>query len=194
MSAVSSVKSLSMRKSKEQTPKTNGHLFKLDIACGNNKQKGFKGIDIIGKGTQADIVHDLNKFPWPFEANSVDEIFCSHYIEHVPDLMAFMNEIGRILKVGSRVMFIAPYYTSIRAWQDPTHVRAISEASFLYYGKEWRKINRLEHYPINCNFKIESINYAFDTEWRDKSADAIQYAMKHFWNVASDIQVILRKL
>ena len=29
----------------------------------------------------------------------------------------------------------APYYTSMRCWQDPTHTRAISEATFLYANK-----------------------------------------------------------
>jgi len=58
-------------------------MKKLDLACGNNK----KGADWIGvdvsKTSSVDIVHDLNIYPWPFEDNSIDEIYCSHYIEHI---------------------------------------------------------------------------------------------------------------
>ena len=37
--------------------------MKLDIACGNNKQKGFKGVDIV-PGDGVDFVWDLEQYPW----------------------------------------------------------------------------------------------------------------------------------
>lgn len=57
--------------------------MKLDIACGANKKEGFTGIDIADVPS-VDIVHDLNVYPWPIEDESVEEIWCSHYIEHIP--------------------------------------------------------------------------------------------------------------
>jgi len=42
-----------------------------------------------------------------------------------------------------KVTFVCPYYSSIRAWQDPTHKRAISEATFLYFDKDWKKPKNL---------------------------------------------------
>lgn len=163
--------------------------IKLDIACGKNKKPGFTGVD-IWEG--ADIVADLEKFPWPFDDNSIDEIFCSHYIEHTPDLISFANELHRILKVGGNAEIIAPYYSSIRAWQDPTHLRAISENTFLYFNKGWRVINRLDHYPIIADFDFEA-SYIIDPAWRDKNDDELKFAMKHYINVVSDIRTILTK-
>lgn len=165
------------------------HKIRLDIACGKNRKVGFTGVD-IWEG--ADIVADLEKFPWPFEDNSVDEIFCSHYIEHTPDLVSFANELYRILKVGATAEIIAPYYSSIRAWQDPTHLRAISENTFLYFSKEWRQINRLDHYPIVADFDFES-SYIIDPVWRDKSDDELKFAIRHYINVVSDIRTVLTK-
>ena len=166
--------------------------MKLDIACGQNKQKGFKGVD-IAPGEGVDFVWDLEKFPWePFEDNSVEEVYCSHYIEHVPDLMKFMNEIYRICIDGAKVTFLAPYYTSIRAWQDPTHKRAISEATFMYFDSEWRKMNKLDHYPINCNFKGEQMAVFFNPPWDKKTEEARRFAQQHYWNVISDILVNLK--
>ena len=64
--------------------------MKLDIACGQNKQKGFTGVD-IAPGNGVDIVWDLEQFPWtPFKDNSVEEFYVSHYAEHTKDL-----KIGR---------------------------------------------------------------------------------------------------
>jgi len=172
----------------EQECKINGEL-KLDIACGINKKPGFTGVDICGG---ADIVVDLEKFPWPFADNSVDEIFCSHYVEHTPDLISFANELYRIMKVGTKAEIIAPYYSSIRAWQDPTHLRAISENTFLYFNKEWRQINELDHYPIVCDFDFEC-SYKFDPDWRDRSDDELKFAIKHYINVVYDIRATLIK-
>lgn len=169
----------------------NPQLIKLDIACGQNKKKGFTGID-IAKVDGVDIIHDLTKFPWPFEDNSVGEAFCSHYVEHTPDLIAFMNEVYRILAPGAQLTIHAPYYTSMRCWQDPTHLRAISEASFLYYNKGWREANRLTHYPITCDFDF-TYGYVMGAEWAAKSPEAQQYAIAHYWNVVSDITVTLTK-
>lgn len=176
-------------------------LFKLDIACGSNKQKGFKGIDIIKKGTQADIEHNLLVLPWPIKDNSVDEIHCSHFIEHLPHgtdgfndpFWDFFNEIGRILKPGGKATFITPYYASMRAFQDPTHQRFITEATYLYLSKEWRKLNKLEHYPVHTNFKIESINHAISEELNGRAQEAIQYAAGHYWNCVNDLHVVLSK-
>ena len=71
--------------------------MKLDLACGNNKQVEFIGVDITKQGTQADIECDLTKFPWPFDSGSVSEVYCSHYLEHTPDIIGFMEELYRIL-------------------------------------------------------------------------------------------------
>jgi len=122
----------------------------------------------------------------------VDEIYCSHYIEHTPDLVSFANELYRIMKVGAKAEIIAPYYSSIRAWQDPTHLRAISEATFLYFNKEWRYINKLDHYPIIVDFDFE-YHYIIDPKWRDKDDAELQFAVRHYINVVADIHVKLTK-
>jgi len=38
----------------------------LDLGCGNRKKEGTIGID-INPNTNADIIHDPNTFPYPFE-------------------------------------------------------------------------------------------------------------------------------
>ena len=87
---------------------------------------------------------------------------------------------------------VAPYYSSIRAWQDPTHVRAISEATFLYYNKEWMKTNKLEHYGIKADFDY-TYGYMINPEWANRNEEAKMFATRNYLNVVSDIQVILTK-
>ena len=125
--------------------------LKLNLACGQSKIDGYFGID-IKPGDTVDATMDLEQFPWDIESESAEEIICSHYVEHTSDLIKFMDEVYRILKPGGRIKVIAPYYNSMRCWQDPTHKRAISEATFLYFNKQWRETNKLDHYGIQSDF------------------------------------------
>lgn len=172
---------------KDEPPK----IIRLDIACGARKKEGFTGIDKI-KLPGVDIVWDLEKFPYPFDDNSIDEVWCSHYIEHTSDMIAFMEELYRIMKPGSKAMIIAPYYASIRCWQDPTHKRAISECSFLYFSKDWRNSQKLDHYGIKSDFDFV-YGYAIKPEWANRNEEARNFAIKHYINVVDDIQVTLTK-
>lgn len=168
--------------------------MKLDIACGQNKRPGFKGVD-IAQIEGVDFVWDLEQYPWqPFKDHSCDEVNVSHYAEHTMDLMNFMNELWRICKHDAKVTITGPYYTSVRAWGDPTHRRALNEMTWLYYNKDWRETNKLDHYPISANFAIEKIYTFFNPPWDQKSDEAKQFAQQHYWNVVSDIAVELRAI
>lgn len=166
--------------------------MRLDIACGQNKREGFMGVD-IASGPGVDFVWDLEQYPWkPFKTSSVKEVHVSHYAEHTKDLMKFMDEIWRICEDGAKVTIIGPYYTSIRAWQDPTHTRALSEATWFYFQKPWRELNRLEHYPIKSDFEVTNMLLFFNEPWNQKSEEARQFAAKHYFNVVNDILVELK--
>jgi SAM-dependent methyltransferase len=65
--------------------------------------------------------------------NSFDEITANDSLEHIPSLMTAMNSCLNLLKVGGLFRISVPYDLSWGAWQDPTHVRAFNERSWLYY-------------------------------------------------------------
>ena len=165
---------------------------KLDIACGNNKHEGFTGID-ISPIAGVDIVHDLDVYPWPIEDNCVEEAIAYHYIEHSKDLIAFMNELHRIMKIGGVATITSPYYNSVRAWQDPTHWRAISDQTFLYFNKAWRKHSNIEHYGITCDFEPR-FEFILFKDWLDKSVEEKTFAIRHYTNVVADVKATLTKL
>ena len=165
--------------------------LKLNLACGQRKEEGYFGIDIV-PGDTVDAVVDLEQFPWPIESNSAEDIICSHYVEHTTDLIKFMDEVYRILKPGGKIKIIAPYYTSIRCWQDPTHKRAISEATFLYFNKGWRDANKLDHYGILSDFDY-TYGYDINQTWANRSEEARNFAILHYWNVINDIHLVLTK-
>lgn len=174
----------------EQYKKQNKSI-KLNLACGQIRQEGFVGVD-KEKTDAVDIIQDLESFPWIFENDSVDEILCSHYIEHTKDLIKFVDEMHRIMKQGAKATIIAPYYSNMRACQDPTHVRFICEATMLYFNKSWRESNKLDHYQIQSDFDY-TYGYSISPEWTNRSEEARLFAMKHYINVINDIHFVLTK-
>lgn len=62
-----------------------------------------------------------------------DRIIANDVLEHVPDLMTMMTRCLELLRVGGVFQISVPYDLSFGAWQDPTHVRAFNERSWLYY-------------------------------------------------------------
>jgi len=57
----------------------------LDIGCGKNKAKNAIGID-FNPNFQADIIHDLNVFPWPLDDNKFDAVLCYNILEHIDNV------------------------------------------------------------------------------------------------------------
>lgn len=108
----------------------------MDIGCGRNKQPGFVGIDYV-KLPGVDIVHDLEKFPWPLPDESVLTAVCTHVIEHINPqggtFLKFMDEIWRVLKYGGQCAFVTPHGASRGYIQDPTHCNPCNQVTFTYF-------------------------------------------------------------
>ena len=192
--------------------KLNNYNMKvLDLGCGQSKigadylknQMQIDATEIIGvdfvEGDGIDVVHNLTKFPYPFEDNSVDAIFSSHFVEHLDghERAKFYDECYRILVPGGKMRVIHPYYKSTRAVQDFTHKwPPISEESYYYWNAEWRKINKLTHgyYDLKSNFAF-TLYYTWQNEqWANKSDEARSFAINHYFNVVADMIVDLTKL
>ena len=92
----------------------------LDLGCGKKKRDGAIGVDWSDRH-DADVIHDLNEFPYPFENSMFDEIYIDNTLEHLDDVMRVMEEIYRICKPGGLVKVIVPYFRSVWASIDPTH-------------------------------------------------------------------------
>lgn len=107
----------------------------LNLGCGNKKRPEEIGVDII-PGPSVDVVADLNKYPLPFEDNSVDVIRSSHCFEHLDNLVALMEDIHRILKPNGLLEFSVPHVSNIEFFRDPTHRRPFTFGTMDYFVRE----------------------------------------------------------
>jgi len=118
---------------------------KLNLGCGKDIKPDYINLDRV-KLPGVDVVHDLNKFPWPFKNNEFDEILCKHVIEHLMDFGKTMKEIHRIIKPGGVVKIIVPHFTSKAAF-DPTHKHFFTYDTFDCFLKNWQT-----HYYYDFHF------------------------------------------
>jgi len=108
----------------------------LDVGCGTRKvEPGAVGIDVDPR-SGADIVWNLDEFPWPLDSNKFDCIHMSHIIEHVRDVMRSMAEVHRVARDGADVFVVTPHFSSHNSYTDPTHVRHLAARSFQYFTGE----------------------------------------------------------
>lgn len=81
--------------------------MKLNLGSGKNLKEGYINVDLFVE--DAEVQHDLNEYPYPFEDNSVDFILASHIVEHLKEPMDFFKEIQRILKNGGLAEIVCPH-------------------------------------------------------------------------------------
>ena len=108
--------------------------MKLNLGCGRAVKKGYVNLDFV-KLPGVDVVHDLDSFPYPFKANTFDEIYVDNVLEHLNDIVAVMAELHRISKKGAVIKIIVPYFHYHGAYQDPTHKHFFTLDTFDYFVK-----------------------------------------------------------
>lgn len=101
----------------------------LDLGCGRNKQAGAVGVD-RNPLSQADLLCDLDSLPYPFRADTFDEVHLHHVIEHLTDVVAVMSEVWRIARHGAKVFVATPHFSSVHSYTDPGHRQRLARGSF----------------------------------------------------------------
>lgn len=104
----------------------------LHLGCGYKKIAGAIGIDIL-KSSQADIIHNLDKFPYPFKSSMFNEIIAENVVEHLENIPKVMAEIHRISKNGAKLLITTSHFTSVDSFTDPTHKHFFTSRSFDYF-------------------------------------------------------------
>lgn len=177
--------------------------LRLDLGCGKNKREGFTGVDVRpfpGVDVQCDLAQPDDRLPfagqsqiyrrWPWEDSSVDEVHCSHMLEHVKREARphFFNELFRVLKPGGKATFITPHWASCRAYGDVTHEwPPVSEFFWLYLDKGWREVNAPHNDEYTCDF-VTTYGYSPAAWLVGRNPEYVQEALTKFKEAAQDMQ------
>lgn len=129
----------------------------MNLGSGKDYKPGWLNVDILARA-QPDIVLDLGQpVQLPvhtttlgggevlLQAGSLERIYANNVLEHVPDLPCLMTNLLALLQEGGVLDIEVPYEKALTAWQDPTHLRAMNENSWLYYTDWFWYLGWFEH-------------------------------------------------
>ena len=120
----------------------------LDVGCGGNKLSGSVGVDRL-EMNGVDVVHDLDRFPWPFEDDCFDVVIFKHSIAHLEDIVRVMEEVNRIAKPGGSVEIITPHFSCDNYFTDPTHKHPMG----------YRSMNYVCDNIVNWKYKYSDVSF-----------------------------------
>ena len=117
--------------------------MKLNLGSGYNKPEGYISVD-ANPACQPDVVHDCDKFPWPWPDNSVTEVVFHHSLEHMGQetrvFLRLMQELYRVCKDGALITITVPHPRHDQFMHDPTHVRIITPVGLSMFDAEMNRM------------------------------------------------------
>jgi SAM-dependent methyltransferase len=105
----------------------------LELGCGQKRLVPHSVTIDINPNSRADIIHDLNRVPYPLESNAFDLVLAEHVLEHLDDVIRVVEEVHRVCRPGARVLIEVPHFSSSEFFTDPTHRHAFSTRSLDYF-------------------------------------------------------------
>jgi len=119
-------------------------LVGIDLGCGQFKQEPIYGMPFIGmdlvRHKCVDIIHDLQKFPWPVPSNSIQIVKASHVWEHIEPKyrFQFMDECWRICRPGGQLWLSAPHAGSPLEAGHPAHYPCPNVLTFQFFDPDYQ--------------------------------------------------------
>lgn len=162
---------------------------KINLGSGKDFRADYLNID-VNPMWKPDLLWDLSRTE-PFltrhlerfgmmsiQEGFFEEIQANDVLEHIPDLVRTMTNCLYLLRVGGVMNIVVPYDLSYGAWQDPTHVRAFNERSWLYYTDWFWYLGWRTH-----RFKMTRLDFAmepgFEAEANSKKTHPRAIAAMH---------------
>lgn len=148
-------------------------MRKLHLGCGNKLLPGYINVDKYGS---PDVLKDLEKLPWSWDSDSIDEVLMIHVLEHLGQsteiYLGIWKEIYRICKNNAIVKITVPHYKHENFFHDPTHVRAVTPTGLLLFSKKMNKkwmdmgaANSPLAIQLNIDFDLTRIDIKPSQDW-----------------------------
>jgi hypothetical protein len=174
--------------------------MRLNLGCGDFKIDGWVNVDKYGH-FDADVVHDLEQFPWPFDDDTAEEVLLNHVLEHLGQdtgvFLGIMKELYRVSRAGAQVRIHVPHPRHDDFITDPTHVRAILPDTLAMFDREvnerWRTekaANTQLAIYTGTDFKMVSATVTPDDRFKDESGDVAVSIEELLEKARSELNVI----
>ena len=136
-------------------------LVKLEMGCGPRKRitdaittdlLDYECIDIVGESFSV-----LRHFP----DDSVDYVYSYHFVEHLPDLGLYIDEMQRILKIGGVLELVVPHFSHPHYYSDYTHKSTFGLYTFDYFTFNSYFKRTSPTYQKRIDLKLDKVDLHF---------------------------------
>jgi len=144
----------------------NNSIIRIELGCGNSR-KFLDSITIDKVDLDSvDIVADINYGLKFIPNDSIDEVYSSHFLEHVDNYELVMSEIFRILKPGGKKIGTVPHFSNPHFYSDYTHKNYFGLYTFFYMSKTSTMKRKVPNYYNNINFNVLQLRLIFFSSYR----------------------------
>jgi predicted SAM-dependent methyltransferase len=156
----------------------NKEKLKLNLGCGNKLLQGWVNVDHV-PDCHPGMVVDLEKIPWPWEDDGVEEILLCHVLEHLGEsrdvYLGIIREMYRVCCPGAKVHIMVPHPRHDHFIWDPTHVRPITVEGLQMFDQSLNRqwiANECANTPLGIylgvDFRVSSHQYVLDPLFRSR--------------------------
>lgn len=184
--------------------------IRLDIGCGDNKQQGFVGMD-IRPGKQVDIVHDVEKFPWPLPDECTIIAMASHLLEHIEPHNTDSRTRGLIKLLSDKKLISEEEIAEYIGEPDPGPIfmrfmdevwRIMKPGGQFMFTVPYAGSAGFWQDPTHCNGINQNTMIYFDPDYQRPGYENNLYRIYHpkpwkilqnMWNSNGNLEVALEK-
>ncbi len=115
----------------------------VDIGCGGKKKEGYLGLDKNYVPGNTDVLFDMEIVErggkLPFGTSKLKNVYSSHFLEHMHDLIKIMNEFYRVLAPDGWLYLVVPHFVSWAGVASPFHhLYFVPETFRMYFASDMR--------------------------------------------------------
>lgn len=118
--------------------------LKLNLGAGGDKRAGYVNVDVRPE-VHPDLQRNLEEIPYPYKADSVEEILAKDVLEHVSyrKVEAVLGEWHRLLKPGGKIYIQTPDLEALANRVILSKKHDWAQMSYWIYGEQ--------NYPANTH-------------------------------------------
>lgn len=137
----------------------------LELGCGPHKRHfyaiGMGKLDYAGVDPVGDVFEVLRSLP----SNCVRVVHAYHFLEHVSDLIALLEETAQVLMPCGWLDVEVPHFTNPYFYSDPTHSKFFGLYAFSCLAKDELLRRRAPQYGVAPCFELVDVRLEFDSQY-----------------------------
>lgn len=133
----------------------------LELGCGNRKRDPDSiGVDALDYEC-VDIVGDIFEVLGAMPDGTVDDVYSSHFLEHVSDAPRLLDELARVLKMGGRLAITVPHFSNPYFYSDITHRASFGLYSMSYFSVDRQLTRKVPSYQRELFYELQAVRLVF---------------------------------